>query len=138
MTHLPELGCDELAVIYSAAILADDDVTITVDKISTILKAANVDVEPIWPALYARALSGVNVRQLLTTVAAAAAGLPSGSQSHLGGSSSGAPSAGLAPDTAKPVDAATLKHAQEVIINGAGGDDDDDDEDLGMSLFDFD
>lgn len=132
MNRLPELSCDELAVIYSAAILADDDVSITVDKISTILKAASVDVEPIWPALYARALSGVNVRQLLTTVVA---GLPSGSQPHLG--SGGAPST-AAPDTAKPVDAAaTQKHAQEVN-NGGCDDDDDDDEDLGMSLFDFD
>ena len=51
------LSQDESACVYSALILVDDDLPITEDKIKTILKAANVEVEPIWPSLFAKALS---------------------------------------------------------------------------------
>ena len=53
---MASLSNDELACVYSAAILADDDVPITAEKINTILHAANVSVENIWPNLFARAL----------------------------------------------------------------------------------
>ncbi|XP_026764164.1 60S acidic ribosomal protein P1 [Galleria mellonella] len=71
----------ELACVYSALILVDDDVAVTGEKISTILKAAGVDVEPYWPGLFAKALEGVNVRDLITNIgsgvgAAPAAGAP--------------------------------------------------------------
>lgn len=51
------------------------------EKISTILKAAAVDVEPYWPGLFAKALEGINVRDLITNIgsgvgAAPAAGAP--------------------------------------------------------------
>lgn len=58
------------------------------EKISTILKAANVDVEPYWPGLFAKALEGINVKDLISNIgsgvgaapaaapAAAAAGAP--------------------------------------------------------------
>ncbi|CAG4955517.1 unnamed protein product [Parnassius apollo] len=48
----------ELACVYSALILVDNDVAITGKKISTILKAAAVDVEPYY----------VNVRDLITNI----------------------------------------------------------------------
>ncbi|XP_059049119.1 large ribosomal subunit protein P1 [Achroia grisella] len=72
----------ELACVYSSLILVDDDVAVTGEKISTILKAAGVDVEPYWPGLFAKALEGVNVRDLITNIgsgvgAAPAAGAPS-------------------------------------------------------------
>lgn len=38
------------------------------EKISTILKAANVEVEPYWPGLFAKALEGVNVKDLITSI----------------------------------------------------------------------
>merc|ERR1711973_875602 len=71
----------ELACTYAALILNDDDVEITGDKISTILKAANVDIEPFWPSLFAGALKDVNVRELITNIGS-------------GVGSSGAPAAG--------------------------------------------
>merc|ERR1712115_539483 len=58
----------ELACTYAALILNDDDCEITGDKIATILKAANVDVEPFWPGLFAGALKDVNVRELITNI----------------------------------------------------------------------
>nr|XP_023014872.1 scavenger receptor class B member 1 [Leptinotarsa decemlineata] len=56
----------ELACVYSALILVDDDIAVTGEKIQTILKAENVDVEPYWPGLFAKALEGINVRELIT------------------------------------------------------------------------
>ena len=38
-------GNDELACTYAALILTDDDVPVTSEKLATILKAANVEVE---------------------------------------------------------------------------------------------
>lgn len=52
----------ELACIYAALVLQDDDVAITGDKIQAILNAAGVHVEPFWPGLYANALQGVDVK----------------------------------------------------------------------------
>ncbi|KAF5015538.1 hypothetical protein F66182_13097, partial [Fusarium sp. NRRL 66182] len=59
----------ELAVSYAALILADDGVEITADKLNTLIKTAAVpDVEPIWAQLFARALEGKDVKDLLTNV----------------------------------------------------------------------
>lgn len=61
MTALQEymksaLSEDEQACVYSALILVDDDIPVTEDKILTVLQAANIHVEPIWPSLFAKAL----------------------------------------------------------------------------------
>ena len=58
----------EVACVYSALILADDDVAVTGGKMSTIFKAANVEVERYWPGLFAKALEGVNVKELITNI----------------------------------------------------------------------
>ena len=55
----------ELACTYAALILNDDDCEVTGDKITAILKAANVEIEPFWPSLFAGALK---VRILLFEV----------------------------------------------------------------------
>ena len=56
---------DELACIYAALILVDDDVPVTSEKIATLLNAADVNVESIWPSLYAKALAGINIKQFI-------------------------------------------------------------------------
>merc|ERR1719245_2678902 len=68
----------ELACVYAALILADDGVTVTGDKISTILKAAKVDVEPYWPGLFAKALEGVDIKDLITNIGSGVGAAPAG------------------------------------------------------------
>lgn len=48
------------------------------EKISTILKAANVDVEPYWPGLFAKALEGINVKDLITNIGSGVGAAPAG------------------------------------------------------------
>lgn len=108
-----KLDNDQLACIYSALILVDDDVPITTDKIKAILKAADVDVEPIWPGLFARALSGCDVKELMAKL--------------------GGPAAGGAPVAA--ASAATEK-AEEKPAAAAVEESSDEDDDMGLGLFD--
>jgi len=109
---------NELACTYSALILADDDVPITAEKITTILKAANVSFEPIWPTLFARALTGVNIKDLVTKVGSAAAAAP-------------APAA-AGPAAAAP--AAAEKKAEKKEEKKE--EEEPEDEDMGFGLFD--
>lgn len=46
------------------------------EKIQTILKAANVDVEPYWPGLFAKALEGINPKDLITNVGSGVGAAP--------------------------------------------------------------
>lgn len=38
------------------------------EKINTILKAASVTVEPYWPGLFAKAVSGLDIKALVANV----------------------------------------------------------------------
>ena len=109
---------DELACVYAALILQDDDVAITGEKIQTIIKSAGLSVEPFWPGMFAKALEGVDVKQLITNI---------GSGVGAGG---GAPAAGggeaAAPAEAKEEKAEEKKEESE----------DEEDEDMGFGLFD--
>merc|ERR1712244_169976 len=107
----------ELACTYAALILTDDDVPITGDKISTILKAANVDVEPIWPTLFAKALSSVNVRDLITNVGSAVGSAPA--------AAAAAPAAGGGAAAAEPAKGEKKAESES-----------DEDDDMGFGLFD--
>ncbi|CAG8520157.1 20092_t:CDS:2 [Cetraspora pellucida] len=59
---------NELAIVYAALILADDGVEITAEKLQTLTKTAGIDVEPVWANLFAKALEGKNVSDLLMNV----------------------------------------------------------------------
>ncbi|EAA31448.1 hypothetical protein GE21DRAFT_8376 [Neurospora crassa] len=105
----------ELATSYAALILADDGVEITADKIQTIIKAAKIeDVEPIWASLFAKALEGKDVKDLLSNVGSGgAAAAPA---------AAGAAAAGGAAEEAKAEEKVEEKEES--------------DEDMGFGLFD--
>ncbi|EDS34738.1 acidic ribosomal protein P1 [Culex quinquefasciatus] len=106
----------ELACVYSALILVDDDVAVTDEKISTILKAANVDIEPYWPGLFAKALEGINVKDLITNIGSGV------------GSGGGAPAAGGAAAAAAPAAAEKKEEKKEEEPEES-------DDDMGFGLF---
>lgn len=108
----------ELACVYSALILVDDDVAVTGEKISTILKAANVDVEPYWPGLFAKALEGVNVKDLITNIGSGVGAA--------GPAAAGAPAAAAA---AAPAEAKKEEKKKEEEPEES-------DDDMGFGLFD--
>ena len=91
----------ELTCIYSALILHDDQVTVTEDKINALIKAAGVNVEPFWPALFAKALASVNIGSLICDVGAGRPA-PAASAASAGGP---APSTAAAPAEEKKVEA---------------------------------
>ena len=62
---------DELACTYAALILHDDGLEITAEKLSKVIKASGNEVEPYWPMLFAKALKGQDVGELLTNLASA-------------------------------------------------------------------
>ncbi|GAA5843782.1 hypothetical protein JCM9279_000141 [Rhodotorula babjevae] len=109
------MATSELASTYAALILADEGLEITADKIVAIASAANVEVEPIWASLLAKALEGKDIKELLTNVGA-------GGAAPAAGASSGGAAAGGAAEEAK-------EEAKEE-------DKEESDDDMGFGLFD--
>jgi large subunit ribosomal protein LP1 len=106
----------ELACVYASLILSDDEVAITGEKIQTILKAAGVEIEPYWPGLFAKALEGVNVKDLITNVGSGVGAAPA------------AGGAGDAPAAAAPAAAKKEEKKKE--------ESEEEDDDMGFGLFD--
>merc|ERR1711936_1310388 len=113
---LINMSNSELACVYAALILADDDVTVTGEKIETILKAAGVEVEPYWPGLFAKALESCDLKTLITTV---------------GSGVGSAPAAGAAPAAA----GGAAPAAEEAPAKKEESEEEEDD-DMGFGLFD--
>ncbi|OIV96931.1 hypothetical protein TanjilG_00513 [Lupinus angustifolius] len=59
------MGSSELACSYATLILHDEEIPITAEKISTVLKAANVNVESYWPSLFAKLAQKRNIDDLI-------------------------------------------------------------------------
>ncbi|MFH4978569.1 hypothetical protein AB6A40_005278 [Gnathostoma spinigerum] len=122
MSHHHTSSHNEVACVYAALILQDDDVAITGEKIATILKAAHVEVEPFWPGLFAKALDGVDVKKLITDISGGigvgAAPAASGAPAPAGG--------GAAAPAAEEKKEEPKKEEKE----------EESDEDLGFGLFD--
>ncbi|XP_042063925.1 60S acidic ribosomal protein P1-like [Salvia splendens] len=107
----------ELACTYAALVLHDDGIPITAEKISTLLKAANLSVESYWPSLFAKLCEKRNVEDLIMNVGAGGGG---------GAVAVAAPTAGGAAAAAAP--AAEEKKKEE--------EKEESDDDMGFGLFD--
>ncbi|CAO2605793.1 60S acidic ribosomal protein P1 [Lemmus lemmus] len=101
----------ELACIYSALILHDDE-------INALIKAAGVNVEPFWPGLFAKALANVNIWSLICNVGAGGPAPAAGA----------APAGGPAPSTAAA--------PAEKKVEAKKEESEESDDDMGFGLFD--
>jgi large subunit ribosomal protein LP1 len=108
----------ELACVYAALILADDDVAVTPEKLTTILKAAGVDVEPYWPGLFSKALESCDLKSLITNVGSGVGGAPA--------------AGGAAPAAAAGGDAPAAKEEEKKKEES----EEEEDDDMGFGLFD--
>mmetsp|Transcript_5896 Transcript_5896/g.9564 ORF Transcript_5896/g.9564 Transcript_5896/m.9564 type:complete len:119 (-) Transcript_5896:193-549(-) len=63
---------DELCCSYAALMLHEEGLEITGEKLLKVIKASGNSVEPYWPSLFAKALKGADVNDMLTNVASAA------------------------------------------------------------------
>ncbi|CAI7574538.1 hypothetical protein N7533_002665 [Penicillium manginii] len=104
----------ELACSYAALILADEGIEVTADKLQTLITAAKVaEVEPIWSTIFAKALEGKDIKDLLTNVGSGGPAAPAG-----GAAAGGA---------AAPAEAAAEEKVEEK---------EESDDDMGFGLFD--
>ncbi|KAE8658583.1 60S acidic ribosomal protein P1 [Hibiscus syriacus] len=91
------MATGEIACTYAALILHDDGISVTAEKIATLVKAANVSVESYWPSLFAKLLENVNVDDVITNVGSGGGGAPvavsASSRAASDGAASAAPAA---------------------------------------------
>ncbi|KAJ6873112.1 60S acidic ribosomal protein P1-like [Populus alba x Populus x berolinensis] len=112
------MSSSELACTYAALILFDENISITAEKIATLVKAANVQIESYWPGLFAKLAEKRNIEDLIMNV----------------GSGGGAAVAVAAPAGGAPAAAAAAAPAAEEKKEPVK--EESEDEDMGFSLFD--
>ncbi|XP_036599041.1 60S acidic ribosomal protein P1-like [Trichosurus vulpecula] len=115
------MAISELTCIYFALILHDDEVMVTENKNDALIKAADVNVEPFWPGLFAKALSNVNIASLICNVGVGGPAPAAGGVDPAEGAS---PASTAAPAEEKKKEEA-IKEASE-----------ESDDDMGFGLFD--
>lgn len=81
VSQLSKQEHDELTCAYSALLLHDDGLEISVstqiqllyhfsqgEKLAKVIKASGNEVEAFWPAMFAKALRGQNIEELLSSI----------------------------------------------------------------------
>ncbi|EGW30060.1 uncharacterized protein SPAPADRAFT_63678 [Spathaspora passalidarum NRRL Y-27907] len=104
----------EASVSYAALILADAEQEITAEKLLAITNAAGASVEGVWANVFAKAVEGKNLKELLFSFAASAPA-----------ASGAAPAAGAAGAAADEPAAEEKEEEKE-----------ESDDDMGFGLFD--
>ncbi|CAN1298295.1 60S acidic ribosomal protein P1-1 [Linum perenne] len=107
------MSLGETACSYALMILHDESIPVTADKVSALVKAANVNIESYWPSLFTKLAEKRNVEDLIANAVSAGGG---------GGAVAAAPAA------AAPAAAAASPAEEEPEEESDG--------DLGFSLFD--
>eukprot|EP01024_Parvocaulis_polyphysoides_P011941 TRINITY_DN14229_c0_g1_i1.p4 TRINITY_DN14229_c0_g1~~TRINITY_DN14229_c0_g1_i1.p4 ORF type:complete len:119 (-),score=52.93 TRINITY_DN14229_c0_g1_i1:304-660(-) len=118
------MSVSEMACTYAALILHDDDLEITADQITELCKAANVTIEPYWPALFAKFFERQNIGDLIASVGTGGGGGGGGMAVAAGGGGGAAAAGGGA--EAAPKEEAKKEESEE----------EESDDDMGFSLFD--
>ncbi|XP_056159582.1 60S acidic ribosomal protein P1-like [Syzygium oleosum] len=113
------MSAGELACTYATLILHDDGISITAEKIASLVKAANVSVESYWPSLFAKLAEKRSVGDLITNVGS-------------GGGGGAAPVAVAAPAGGAAGAAAAAPAVEEKKEEPK----EESDDDMGFSLFD--
>ncbi|KAL2567297.1 hypothetical protein AAZV13_19G218900 [Glycine max] len=63
------MSLGETACSYAALILHEDGISVTADKISTLLETAKVQVDTYWPTLFAKLAEKKNLGDLIANAA---------------------------------------------------------------------
>lgn len=97
------MSAGELACTYATLILHDDGISITAEKIASLVKAANVSVEPYWPSLFAKLAEKRDVGDLVMNVGSGGGGAPVAVAAPAGGTAGAAAAASAAVEEKKVV-----------------------------------
>merc|ERR1711991_242624 len=57
----------QLACVYASLILGDDGLEITADKLTKVLEAANISVNPFFPSLFSDAMRNRDIAEIAFT-----------------------------------------------------------------------
>ena len=85
----------DLACTYAALILHDDGQEVTADKISAVVSASGLEIEPYWSGLFAKFLEQKSVGDLISNVGAGGGG---GGGGAAAGGDAGGDAAAAAPE----------------------------------------
>ena len=86
----------DLACTYAALILHDDGQEVTADKISAVVSASGLKLEPYWAGLFAKFLEQKSVGDLISNVGAGGGG--GGGGGAAAGGDAGGDAAAAAPE----------------------------------------
>ncbi|XP_010525574.1 PREDICTED: 60S acidic ribosomal protein P1 [Tarenaya hassleriana] len=110
------MATGELACTYAALILHDEGIHVTAEKISALVKAANLTVESYWPSLFAKLCEKKNIDDLIMNVGSGGGAAPV---------AAAAPASGAAAEAAPAAEEKKKEEPKE-----------ESDDDMGFSLFD--
>ncbi|CAH9146329.1 unnamed protein product [Cuscuta epithymum] len=110
------MSIGEVACTYAILILHEEGIPVTAEKIATVVKAADVQVESYWPGLFAKLCAKKNIDDLILNVG--------------GGGGGAAPVAVAAPSAGGAAAAPAAEEKKKEVVE------EESDEEYGMNLFD--